>query len=473
MTKFFYLLTVMILTFSPARADFHYQNDFAAEDFRARRDAVYDAVGDNIAIIQGGAEVRGFINFRQSNTFYYLSGLERPSSYMLLDGRARKTTIYLPHRDTGRERGEGHTLSYEDADLIRSITGAETVRPVEMMATDFAFYLLDAPFPALYTPHSPDEKFRQSRDEMLAGHGRRVADPFDGRPSKAGHFIHLLRTRYPQFEIRDLSPTLDQMRTIKDEKEISLIRKASQLAGLGIMEAIRSTKPGVMEYQLEAAAGFVFKTNGARGLSYNAIVGGGQNAWMGHYSANSDPVKDGDLILMDLAPDYHYYTSDVTRMWPVNGKYTDDQRDLYGFVVAYHKAFMRHIRPGITSDQILLAAAVDMRTVLDGMSFSKDIYRVACEEALEFRGHIQHPVGMSVHDVGNHHGIPLEVGMVFSIDPMIWVPAEKLYIRMEDVVVVTKNGVENLSANLPVEMDDLEKLWREEGIVQKRPATIN
>ena len=166
MTKFFYLLTVMILTFSPARADFHYQNDFAAEDFRARRDAVYDAVGDNIAIIQGGAEVRGFINFRQSNTFYYLSGLERPSSYMLLDGRARKTTIYLPHRDTGRERGEGHTLSYEDADLIRSITGAETVRPVEMMATDFAFYLLDAPFPALYTPHSPDEKFRQSRDEI-------------------------------------------------------------------------------------------------------------------------------------------------------------------------------------------------------------------------------------------------------------------------------------------------------------------
>jgi Xaa-Pro aminopeptidase len=392
---------------------------------------------------------------------------------MLLDGRARKTTIYLPHRDTGRERGEGHTLSYEDADLIRSITGAETVRPVEMMATDFAFYLLDAPFPALYTPHSPDEKFRQSRDEMLAGHGRRVADPFDGRPSKAGHFIHLLRTRYPQFEIRDLSPTLDQMRTIKDEKEISLIRKASQLAGLGIMEAIRSTKPGVMEYQLEAAAGFVFKTNGARGLSYNAIVGGGQNAWMGHYSANSDPVKDGDLILMDLAPDYHYYTSDVTRMWPVNGKYTDDQRDLYGFVVAYHKAFMRHIRPGITSDQILQATAVDMRTVLDGISFSKEIYRVACEEALEFRGHIQHPVGMSVHDVGKHNGIPLEVGMVFSIDPMIWVPAEKLYIRMEDVVVVTKNGVENLSANLPVEMDDLEKLWREEGIVQKRPATIN
>ena len=263
------------------------------------------------------------------------------------------------------------------------------------------------------------------------------------------------------------------MRTIKDKKEIDLIRKASQLAGLGIMEAIRSTKPGVMEYQLEAAAVFVFKNNGARGLSYNSIVGGGQNAWMGHYSANSDPVKDGDLILMDLAPDYHYYTSDVTRMWPANGKYTRDQRDLYGFVVEYHKAFMRHIRPGVTPSQILDEVAADMRKVLDKISFSKEIYRKACEDALEFRGHFQHPVGMSVHDVGRHKGKPLETGMVFSIDPMIWVHEEKQYIRMEDVVVVTEDGVENLSANLPIEMDDLESLWREEGILQKRPAVMD
>jgi Xaa-Pro aminopeptidase len=329
------------------------------------------------------------------------------------------------------------------------------------------------PAPTLYTPHSPDEKYRQSRDEMLDGFGRRVADPWDGRPSKAGHFIHLLKTRYPQFAIRDLSATLDAMRTIKDEKEIDLIRKASQLAGLGIMEAIRSTKPGALEYQLEAAANFVFEANGARGLSYNAIVGGGENAWFGHYSANSDPVKDGDLILMDLAPDYHYYTSDVTRMWPVNGKYTKDQRDLYGFVVEYQKALMRHVRPGVTADQILDEAAADMGKVLENTAFSKEIYREACEAALEFRGHIQHMVGMSVHDVGSNKGTPLKVGMVFAIDPMIWVHEEKQYIRMEDVVVVTEDGVENLSANLPIEMDDLEKLWQEEGILQKRPAVMD
>jgi Xaa-Pro aminopeptidase len=379
----------------------------------------------------------------------------------------------LPHRNSERERHAGSIISYEDEELVRQITGVEAVRPIERMATDLSQYLWRPPAPALFTPHSPDEKYLQSRDEMLDGFGRRVADPWDGRPSKAGHFIHLLKTRYPQFEIRDLSATLDLMRTIKDEKEIDLIRKASQLAGLGIMEAIRSTEPGVIEYQLEAAAAFVFKNNGARGLSYNAIVGGGQNAWMGHYSANSDPVRDGDLILMDLAPDYRYYTSDVTRMWPANGKYTKDQRDLYGFVVEYHKAFMRHIRPGVTPSQILDEVAADMREVFESISFSKEIYRKACEEALAFRGHFQHPVGMSVHDVGRHKGKPLEVGMVFSIDPMIWVHEEKQYIRMEDVVVVTEDGVENLSANLPIEMDDLERLWQEEGIIQKRPAVMD
>jgi Xaa-Pro aminopeptidase len=454
-------------------ADAQHQTDFTADDFQERRESIYDAIGSNIALIQGAEDIQGFINFRQSNTFYYMSGLEVPAAYMLLDGRSRTTAIYLPHRDTGREASEGPTIAYEDDELVRQITGVDDVRPIEKLGADFSRYLWLAPAPTLYTPHSPDEKYLQSRDEMLAGHGRRVADPWDGRPSKAGHLIHLLKTRYPQFEVRDLSATLDAMRTIKDKKEVDLIRKASRLAGLGIMEAIRSTEPGVMEYQLEAAATFVFKTNGARGLSYNAIVAGGQNAWMGHYSANSDPVRDGELILMDLAPDYRYYTSDVTRMWPANGTYTKDQRDLYGFVVEYHKALMRHIRPGVTPGEVLDAAAADMRKVLDGISFSKEIYRKACEDALEFGGHFQHPVGMSVHDVGRLRGKPLEPGMVFSIDPMIWVHEEKLYIRMEDVVVITEDGVENLSANMPIEMDDLEALWREDGIVQKRPAVMD
>lgn len=461
-------ILALIPVASIASGELTFQTDFSAADFNDRRATVYAAIGENIAIIQGAEDVAGFVRFRQSNTFYYLSGLETASAYMVLDGAKKETTIYLPHRDPERERNEGRRYAAEDAQEVMALTGVDRVRPIEKMGTDFTTaYLWRPPTPALYTPFSPDEKDRESRDELLSGQGRRLADPWDGRASRPGQFIHLLRLRYPQFEIRDLSLILDNMRLIKSAKEIDLIRTASELAGEGIAEAIRSTRPGVLEYQLEAAANFIFKMNGARGLSYSAIVAGGTNAWMGHYSANSDAVVDGDLILMDVAPDYHYYTSDVTRMWPVNGTYTADQRDLYGFIVEYQKALLRYIRPGVTPDQILLEAATDMREVFEKIEFSKDIYRDAAEAAFEFRGHLSHPVGMTVHDVGNYRNMKLEPGMVFSIDPMIWVPEETMYVRMEDVVVVTDTGVENLSDNLAVDMDDIEKLMEEQGIVQK------
>ncbi len=466
------LLSLAFLAISPAGAQPSVQTDFTAQDFQVRRGQIDDVIGDNLAIIQGAEDVQGFIVFRQSNNFYYLSGLEVANAYMLLDGKAGTTTLYLPHSDPGREKVVGPMLDLEDSELVKKVTGVDAVRSLDKLAEDLNWYMWDVPTPALYTPHSPAEGYLQSRDEILSGFARNLADPWNGRPLKVGHFIQLVKTRYPQFDIRDLTPALDAMRNIKDQKEIELIRKASQLAGHGIMEAIRSTEPGVMEYQIEAAAKFVFNNNGARGLSYNAIVGGGKNAFFGHYSANADPLKDGDLVLMDLAPDYRYYTSDVTRMWPVNGTYSKDQRDLYGFIIEYHKALVRHVRPGATSDEVLAKASADMREVFDEMTFSKEIYRQACEEALEFKGHFQHPVGMSVHDVGIQHQVPLEAGMVFTIDPMVWVPDERLYIRMEDVVVVTEDGVEVLSANLPIEMDDLEALWREEGIVQKRPAVF-
>jgi Xaa-Pro aminopeptidase len=252
------LVVVAFLANSPAEAQSRLQSDFMAEDFQARREKVYDVIGDNIAIIQGAEDVQGSVVFRQSNTFYYLSGLVIPTAYMLIDGQRRKTTLYLTHRDPIQKVNGGEKLSYEGRDLVLKMTGVDDVRPLEVMAEDLYYDLSSTPHPALYTPHSPDEKDLQSRDGILAGFGRRVADPWDGRPSKAGHFINLLKLRYPQFEIRDLSPALDEMRTIKDEKEIALIRKASRLAGMGIMEAMRSTEPGVIEYQLEAAANFIF-----------------------------------------------------------------------------------------------------------------------------------------------------------------------------------------------------------------------
>ncbi|MEE9168163.1 MAG: aminopeptidase P N-terminal domain-containing protein [bacterium] len=447
-----------------------YQTHFPPEEFAARRAQVFDQIGKKgIAIIQGAPLGRGFGMFRQSNTFYYLCGVEVPHAYLVLDGRNRRTALYLPHRDEAKERNEGKTLSAEDEDLLKELTGVDAVFGTEFLTKNLRWAVLRPPFPVLYTPMSPAEGAAGSRDELLGQDAEIASDPWDGRPPRQGHFVQLLRSRLPQLEIKDLSPILDGLRITKSRREVELIRRASQIAGLGLMEAMRGTQPGVMEYQLDAAAKFVFFSNGAQGEGYRSITAGGTNAWMGHYFRNDSPLKEGDLVLMDYAPDYKYYTSDVTRMWPVNGKFSIAQRELLGFILEYWKTLLRKIRPGVMAGQIMDEAAADMKEVFEKTKFSKQIYKDAAEKALSFRGHLSHPVGMAVHDVGNYRSRPLVPGDVFSIDPMLWVPEEKLYVRMEDVVVVTEDGVENFTDFVPAELDDIEELMKENGILQMRP----
>jgi Xaa-Pro aminopeptidase len=449
----------------------HYQTDFTRDEFAARRARVYDAIGrDGIAVVQGASGVPGFSVFRQSNEFYYLCGVESAHGYLLLNGRARTTTLYLPHRDAARERNEGKMLATEDSVLLKQLTGVDAVRPLEQMAQDLTGAdLLRPPAMVLHTPLAPMETGNDSRDELLAAQARAASDPWEGRPSREAHFVQLVQQRFPQLSVRDLSPTLDAMRTIKSPAEIAVIRRATQLAGLGIMEAMRSTAAGVYEYQLDAAAKYVYYLNGARGDGYASIIGGGTNAFMGHYFRKADALRDGDLVLMDYAPDVRYYTSDVTRIWPVNGTFSPAQKALYEYIVAYRDALFRYIKPGVTSDEVLDRAAADMRQYLVGKTFASPAHKRAVEEGLVFRGHFQHPVGMAVHDVGRVRGVPLQAGMVFTIDPMIWIPEERLYIRIEDVALVTADGVENLSGFVPSSMADVQRTIAEPGLVQHHP----
>ena len=192
------------------------------------------------------------------------------------------------------------------------------------------------------------------------------------------------------------------------------------------------------------------------------------NAFLGHYFRKSDALRDGDLVLMDYAPDYRYYTSDVTRIWPVNGTYTPAQAALYEYIVAYRDALFRYIKPGVTADEVLDRAAADMTQYLVGKTFASPAHLKAVQQGLVFRGHFQHPVGMAVHDVGRVRGVPLRAGMVFTIDPMIWIPEEKLYIRIEDMALVTADGVENLSGFVPTRISDVQRTIGEAGVIQFR-----
>lgn len=456
-----------------AQEKHHYQTDFSVEEFKERRSRIMESIGDNaVALIQGASGVSGFSVFRQTNSFYYVTGLEAAHAYILLNGRNKGVTLYLPHRDEGREGGEGKVLSAEDEELVKKLTGVDRVRGLEYLGNDLVGTgLIRPPAPLLYTPLSPAEVGTDSRDELLYGQARKSADPWDGQPTREARFKQLLNERNPQFEIKDLSPILDAMRLVKSPKEIEMIRKATEIAGLGIMESMRSTEPGVYEYQLDAAAKYVFHLNGARGDGYASIIGGGTNAFMGHYFHKTDVLNDGDLVLMDYAPDYHYYTSDVTRIWPVNGKFDKAQSQLYNFIIAYRDALFKYVKPGVTSNDVLKAAAADMEKYLVGKTFANPSHLKAVQEGVKFRGHFQHTVGMAVHDVGRVRGAILEPGMVFTIDPMIWIRDERLYIRIEDMALVTENGVENLSAFVPSTIEDVERMLREKGVIQFRPPS--
>ena len=477
-------IVVCLALASASGAAQYYQTDFPADEFKSRHAKVFEQIGpDAVAVVQGVAQTEGYTLPRQHNTFYYLSGIETPGAYLLLDGRTKRVTIYLPARNPRLEAAEGRVLSAEDGELVRRISGVDDVKPLQEMAgTNWPLVptATDAPPSsggrrqapaAIFAEFSPAENQGQSRGELVAAESARVNDFWDGSGSRQRRFVELLRARHPRADVRNLNPMLDQMRSVKSPREIAMVRRASQIAGLGVMEAMRSTEPGVTEYQLDAAARYVFLVNDARLEGYRSITASGtENINNMHYFRNTSTLKDGDLVLMDFAPDYRYYVSDIGRVWPVNGKYNPVQRELLQFVLEFHKAVLSRIRPGVTAAAIHEEAKKAMEPVFARTKFSKPIYEKAARTLVETGGGVfSHTVGMAVHDVGGYRDGPLKPGQVFSVDPQMWVREENLYLRFEDTVVVTETGVENFTHFLPMELDDMERLVLEKGVVQKVP----
>ncbi len=350
----------------------YHQTDFPPEEFKARWTVIFDKIGEQaVAVLPGASQTNGFIFPRQTNDFYYLCGIETPQSYLLLDGRKRRVTLYLPPRNLRLESAEGKVLSADDVDLAKSLTGADDVLSTDAMRSDWLRSAEGAGPPVIYTGFAPGEGAGQSRYELKAANAGIASDSWDGRIPREAQLVELLRTRFWRSEIRD----------------------------------------------------------------------------------------------------YHNYVSDITRMWPAGGKYSPVERELLGFVLTYRNTVMQRIRPGLTPAQIQQDAKAAMEPVVARTKFSKPIYEQAAHKLVDTGGGIfSHPVGMAVHDDGDYANGPLKPGQVFSIDPQLRVPEENRYLRYEDVIVITPSGYENFTAFLPTELDDIEKLVGEGGVLQKVPA---
>lgn len=451
-----------------------FTQDFPLQEFQDRRSKIMSTLGtDAIALVKGAPSPRGFVRFRQSNEFYYLTGIEVPSAIVMLDGTSKSVNLYLPHRNERREAGEGKGLSAEDADWIIQHLGFSGVYGTDLLAEHLGRLGQRYPSKTIYMPFAPAEGMAESRDMGFRTNADIASDPWDGRPSAEGRFMQLVRERFPMFEIKDLSPTLDDMRAIKSPNEMNMIRKATQLSGLALMEGMRSTEPNMREGELDAVAKFIYFREGAQGDAYYSLVASGHNAFFPHYNAGKRIMQDGDFLLFDYAPDYGYYMSDVTRMLPVNGKFNAWQRELYTFYLGCYKAILNNIKPNETAQQIRARAVTEMEQLLAKSTFSKPEYKTAAGNfVLRYRAGsfsanttLGHGVGMATHDVGTYNGV-LKPGMVFTIEPALTVPEEQIYIRLEDLMIIHEDHVEIVSDFVPMDIDGIERLMAEKGILQ-------
>jgi Xaa-Pro aminopeptidase len=437
---------------------------FPAEEFGARRAKVMAKIGDGVAIIQGTTERPGEQPLRQANQFFYVSGVVEPRAILIIDGKTKRSTLFLNPRNERREKNMFGPGLFPGDEAVKS-TGIEAVlardefkAAVEAIAKDGR---------TIFTPFRPEVLGCASASDPAALARATKNDPWDGRESREEAFRAHLKSAAPQSEMKDLDPILDELRGTKSPREIAVLREATRIAGLGIIEAMRDARPGMKEYELQADAEYVFKKNGAYGAAYFALIATGENTWYSHYHRDTRALDAGDLVQFDYAPDFKYYASDVTRVFPANGKFTARQREFYAIYLKLYQALMTSIEVHKLPSEIAKNAVIKMDAIMGSYPFTDEKIRKAAADFVDRyrRGpnSLGHNVGMEVHDVRNPTRT-LEAGQVFTIEPAMQIADEHVGIRLEDMILITETGYENLSAFVPVEIADIEKMMAKHGL---------
>jgi Xaa-Pro aminopeptidase len=451
-----------------AHAQQGFTDAFPAEEFQARRAKVLASIGDGVAILQGTTERRGESPLRQSNQFFYLTGVTEPRAMLVIDGRTKKSTLFLVPRTPARERAIGPYLDVGDSSA--RVTGLDAIVARDAFTNAVAAVARDKR--VIFTPLRPEVLGSESAGDVQAHVRATKNDPWDGHETREEAFIAHLKAAAPGCEVRDLDPILDTLRAVKSPREIAIIREATRLAGLGIMEAMRDAEPAMYEYELEAAAEYVYKRGGAYGESYFPLIATGRNMPYTHYHKNRVRLADGDLVQFDWAPDIANYTTDVTRVFPANGTFTPRQREFYTIYLRLYQALMTSIRVHVTAREIMDSAVVKMDRIMATYRFTDPEIKTTAETFVNrYRrnpnarggGSLGHSVGMEVHDVRNPTAT-LEPGYVFTIEPQMTMPNGELSVRLEDMILITESGYENLSAFVPVEIADIERLMAQPGL---------
>jgi Xaa-Pro aminopeptidase len=459
------IVTAVVLAATPsAQPVFRGTEIFPPEEFAARRANVIDKIGDGVAIMLGTTEPPGEMPFRQNNQFFYLTGVTEPRASVIIDGRAKTTTVFLqPKTKTQDESQYGPGMS-PDAAAAKTLGVDAAVNRTEFTA---AITAIAAARRTIYTPFAAEVLGSQSQGDPTRLWAANAKDPWDGRDSREATFVAKLKVAAPDSKIENLDPIINALRAVKSPREIEVIREATRITTAGILAAMKAARPGMKEYELQASAEYEFKKGGALGASYFALIATGPNTYYTHYNRNTATLAAGDLVQFDYAPDYKYYQSDVTRVFPANGKFTPRQREMYEIYLKIYQAVLTSIQVHKTPADCVKDALVKMDAAMASYKFTDDRIKAAAVKMVEgYRTRqaqtrsLGHNVGLEVHDVGGLQAPTFEPGRVFTIEPQFRIDEEHLGIRLEDMIVITEKGAEILSANLPITVADIEKTMR-------------
>ena len=419
-----------------------------------RRDRLFAAIGDDIAIIPTAPEVlrnrdTGFL-YRHDSYFYYLTGFVEPESVLVLvGGNERKAILFCREKNLEREIWDGYRYG---PDAAREIFRFDEAHSIEKLKEELPKLMSDRS--AVHTPVG-----------MGAAWDAEIAAAINAVRNMARTGVSAPNS------VIDVRATLDDMRLIKDTHEIALMRRAAVISSLAHTRAMNTARPGQYEYEVEAELSHEFIRHGARTPAYNHIVASGPNACVLHYNDSNRKMHDGDLLLIDAGCEYEGYASDITRTFPVNGKFSGPQRDVYQAVLDAQLACMDVLKPGKPFNEY---HEVAIRVLSQGM-LNLGLLKGSLDEVIEDKTYMKfymhragHWIGMDVHDAGDYRkkGVwqTLQPGMAITNEPGLYIRPDKdvpehfwnIGIRIEDDVLITATGNENLTITTPKTVAEVE-----------------
>jgi Xaa-Pro aminopeptidase len=387
----------------------------------------------------------GTMRFRQNNDLFYLTGVDQEETILILfpDYPDKKFREVLFLRETSEliATWEGHKLTKEEA---RALTGIETV----LWTSEFNKLLN-----TMLTMGGAEFIYLNTNEHYRA---EAAVETRDSR------FIKWCKEKYPLHKYERIAPIMSKLRSIKSKEEVDQLQIACDITESAFRRVLKFVKPGVKEYEIEAEFIHEFLRKGSRGFAYEPIIASGANSCVLHYIENDKACKAGDVLLLDVGAEYGNYNADMTRTIPVNGKFTKRQKDVYNAVLRIKRAAMKLLKPGvqyfdyhkevqkITENELIKLKLID-KTDLKNQHPAKPLFMKY------FMHGTGHHLGLDVHDTGNMYS-KMQVGMVWTIEPGIYIKEEGLGVRLENNVVLSKNGVKDLMKNIPVEAEEIEDL---------------